>query len=435
MPAIRKNKKIDQSVRDLIISWCAMNTKPYAQAARELNLPPSTVKNIVDTFLTSGRTFVLPRGGNRHGLLTVEHEMWLEEQVNDNAALSIKDLTDNLNNQFNLHPPVSQSTVNRAVSRKVGYTLKLLRKEPAAYNDPTRIFERQQWAQRVALSRGSLRNCIFLDEAGFNLNIKRNFGRAAPGRRAIARVPTQRGRNMTLMVAIDSTGVLAHEFGPGGYNSQRFEQFLEEVLFPILGRRRTIVLDNARFHKTDAVAACCRRHGHKLLFLCPYSPHLNAAEHVFSKVKGFVKKQTVADADGLIAHVSTAIERITSDNASGWIRDVHRNFLLAHSGQSLGVFYSNQDHLLDIEAAHHEELARLNELDRLLADQSEGDDGEDIESEMDEEDEESEGSGDEEEQGVGGMGNEEEVELQQEMARRHRSPPHTRSGLPFRQSR
>lgn len=229
---------------------------------------------------------------------------------------------------------------------------------------------------------------------------------------------------MTLMVAIDDTGVLAHDFGPGGYNAQKFQQFLEDKLFPTLNHCCTIVLDNAHFHKTDTVATCCHWHDHKLLFLCPYSPHLNAAEHVFSKVKGFIKKQTVADANGLLAHVNTAIERVSADNTTGWIRDVHRNFLIAHAGQSLGVFYSNQDHLLDIEAVHHEELARLAEMDRLQAEQPEGDDGDDIESEMEEEGEE------EDEEEVEEVV--EQVDDEQENAQHHHSPPHTRSGHQFR---
>ncbi|KAF8924789.1 hypothetical protein BGZ47_003699, partial [Haplosporangium gracile] len=86
----------------------------------------------------------------------------------------------------------------------------------------------------------------------------------------------------------------------------------------------------------------------------------------------------------------SVIERVSASNTTGWIRDVHRNFLIAHAGQSLGVFYSNQNHLLDIEAVHHEELARLAEMDRLQAEQPEGDNEEDIEFEMEEEDEEKE---------------------------------------------
>ncbi|OAQ23347.1 hypothetical protein K457DRAFT_25210 [Linnemannia elongata AG-77] len=131
---------------------------------------------------------------------------------------------------------------------------------------------------------------------------------------------------MTLMVAIDDAGVLAHDFGPGGYNAEKFEQFLEVKLFSTLDRRRTIVLDNARFHKTDA---------------------------------GFVKKLRAADADGLLAYVNTTIERVFASNTIAWIRDIHRNVLIANAGQSLRVFFSNQDHLLEIEAAHYEERPAL----------------------------------------------------------------------------
>ena len=56
---------------------------------------------------------------------------------------------------------------------------------------------------------------VYIDEAGFNLHITRKYGRAPRGRRAFQRVPYNRGPNMSLVVAVDKTGVLAHQFKRG----------------------------------------------------------------------------------------------------------------------------------------------------------------------------------------------------------------------------
>ncbi|KAF9301305.1 hypothetical protein BG003_002876, partial [Podila horticola] len=57
---------------------------------------------------------------------------------------------------------------------------------------------------------------------------------------------------MSLVIAVDETGILAYQFKRGAYNQETFAEFLENQLFPHLEARRCILLmDNARFHKTQ----------------------------------------------------------------------------------------------------------------------------------------------------------------------------------------
>jgi hypothetical protein len=131
---------------------------------------------------------------------------------------------------------------------------------------------------------------VYIDEAGFNLHITRKYGRAPRGRRAYQRVPYNRDPNMSLVIAVDKTGILAYHFKRGAYNQDSYTEFLKDNLFPQLGgRRRILLMDNARFHKTRKVQDAIDAGGHTLLFLPPYSPHLNAAESVFSSVKTHVR--------------------------------------------------------------------------------------------------------------------------------------------------
>ena len=47
-----------------------------------------------------------------------------------------------------------------------------------------------------------------------------------------------------------------------------------------------IVMDNARFHKSEETRSIIEDHGHQPLFLPPYSPDLNPIENYWAILKG-----------------------------------------------------------------------------------------------------------------------------------------------------
>ena len=58
------------------------------------------------------------------------------------------------------------------------------------------------------LNMDYMKNCVFIDEAGFNMHIRRNFGRSKIGTPAKAVVPTNRGISITIFGAIYHGGIL-----------------------------------------------------------------------------------------------------------------------------------------------------------------------------------------------------------------------------------
>ncbi|WP_201502796.1 transposase [Psychrobacter cibarius] len=59
-------------------------------------------------------------------------------------------------------------------------------------------------------------------------------------------------------------------------NGDIFYNWCKNTLIPSLKIKCVIVMDNASFHKR--VQRLLNRHGHRLLFLPPYSPDLNPIE-------------------------------------------------------------------------------------------------------------------------------------------------------------
>ena len=68
-------------------------------------------------------------------------------------------------------------------------------------------------------------------------------------------------------------------------NSCIFYDWCKQTLVPSLKTKCVIVMDNARFHKNKRIQKLLNRHGHRILWLPPYSPDLNPIEKKWAQVK------------------------------------------------------------------------------------------------------------------------------------------------------
>ena len=77
------------------------------------------------------------------------------------------------------------------------------------------------------MNHAVLRHTVFVDECGYNIWTTRSHGRARRGERAYRQVCGQRGRNVTVCLAISPiNGVVFHSAYLGGMNAVRFSDFL-----------------------------------------------------------------------------------------------------------------------------------------------------------------------------------------------------------------
>ena len=75
-----------------------------------------------------------------------------------------------------------------------------------------------------------MRHCVFIDECGYNIWTARNHGRARQGERAYRQVCGQRGRNVTVALAVSPVnGLVFHSTYIGGMNAPRFNDFLAQT--------------------------------------------------------------------------------------------------------------------------------------------------------------------------------------------------------------
>ena len=153
-------------------------------------------------------------------------------------------------------PLIHDRTVARNLEGML-FRVKLVRTVPADRNRPDVLERRREYANWF-MNHSIMRHCVFIDdECGYNIWTARNHGRARLGERAYRQVCGQRGRNVTVALAVHVlpvNGLVFHSAYIGGINAPRFNDFLaqtrqnldpdEEVIF---------IYDGAPAHRNPAI--------------------------------------------------------------------------------------------------------------------------------------------------------------------------------------
>lgn len=148
----------------------------------------------------------------------------------------------------------------------------------------------------------------------------RLYGRCVGGARIYDHARKKRKGKVSLLAAMTNTGMsgkacLVHE---GSVDSNAFLTFIEQVLCPSLEPKWIVIMDNFTIHKNSGVKALIEQAGCTLLFLPIYSPDFNPIEHLFAKIKAFIRKvrpQTVPDLILTFARAVTTVQPLDAANA------------------------------------------------------------------------------------------------------------------------
>lgn len=84
-----------------------------------------------------------------------------------------------------------------------------------------------------------------------------------------------------------------------------YEKYIEHVLIPSLVPGMVLVIDNARFHKSQRIIDLVEAAGCRIIFLPPYSPDLNPIEHHWAAIKHAIRKTAESIQDFYEAAVQT----------------------------------------------------------------------------------------------------------------------------------
>lgn len=151
------------------------------------------------------------------------------------------------------------------------------------------------------LSKINPETLVFIDEAGIDKFITREYGLGVIGKRVFGECSGKRYARESFIAGKIGSRVIAPFCYKGTCDAELFNFWLENFLLPSLKPGTTIVLDNASIHKSHKAEVLVKSFKCNFLFLPPYSPDLNPIEKVWANIKSIIRKsiskfKTLADA-------------------------------------------------------------------------------------------------------------------------------------------
>ena len=148
----------------------------------------------------------------------------------------------------------------------------------------------------------------------------RLYGRAWRGRRVRDTVPGGHWKMLTVLGAMDHTGMLGAMTVEAATDTEVFLAFLDHVLCPRLRPGHVVVMDNLSAHKVPGVRERIEARGARLLYLPPYSPDLNPIEKAWAKLKQGLRRLAARTLDSLQQAITDLLPTLSSHDASAWLR-------------------------------------------------------------------------------------------------------------------
>ena len=146
----------------------------------------------------------------------------------------------------------------------------------------------------------------------------RRFARSPQGSRAYGDCPNARGKNVTMIGAMSTQGIIAAMTFTGGTNASAFQTYVTQVLVPNLWPGATVVMDNFSSHKVTGIRDAIEGVGAKLVYLSPYSPDFSPIENCWSKVKEFLRSLAARTYQELDQAITDAFNAVTKKDIIGW---------------------------------------------------------------------------------------------------------------------
>lgn len=200
---------------------------------------------------------------------------------------------------------VSQSTIARERTSS-GYRFKVAKRSHQAQSpDPNHPF---------LACPNVYDGAIAVDESSFVSVDWPRRGWARPGRDVPKPAPRCRKR-VSLLLAVDSHGVMEYTMKSGAFNSASYAEFLRS-----LPANRKIIADNVSFHKSKLARSAAEQRGQILVFTPPYCPWFNPVEYAFSVTKQAYRMSRLRSDYGFEADVEDSLNQLTPEMCSAFFR-------------------------------------------------------------------------------------------------------------------
>ena len=257
----------------------------FIALAKHLRINRSSAYSIVRLYIKEHRTQPILQAGGRPRCIDADTLDLATMLLESDPLLTVKQLKVEISSIFTNKPAFSPSSLSRALEGEL-ITLKMARDSPAERNSERVKNERRVYGEWM-INEGLTQHRIYIDECGYNLWTRRNYGRAPLGERVNRIVGGQRGRNATVIAAIsDQVGLLYYEIHFTSVTKEVFGNFIFQLEVILEDELAVLIMDNAPIH--NGLETECPNL--QIKFLPPYSPFLNPIENSFSVLKSAIKQ-------------------------------------------------------------------------------------------------------------------------------------------------
>jgi transposase len=231
------------------------------------------------------------RGGRRRTKISDEHRVLMEQYIEENPRITLKQLTEKFQQDHQLL--VSKECVRKHLDGLM-FTLKDIRREPERANSDDNKTKRCEYVRKLLEYQADSIPIVYMDETNFNLFISRTKGRSKKGTRCINIAAGSRGSNIHVIGCIGNIGLIHCDIRRGAFKKPEAKAFIRRCLQNAQNLYQSavvMVMDNAPCHTSiEEVFQEEEFRAHRLLRLSPYSPMLNPIELAWSILKSGVKE-------------------------------------------------------------------------------------------------------------------------------------------------
>jgi transposase len=329
--------KLSECDRSRLVSLCIVRGEPVAAAIRGTGIKYQTACSFLRKFQKTGVETQGQRGGRRYIKITAPIEATILNAIEDDCTATLKTISSLVHQQHDVS--LSEKSVARLLEKR-DITLKVAHQVPLSRNTSTTIEGRFAFVEMMdGVDAPPVSSIVYIDETGFNLHLRRRYGRSLAGSRATVPVVNSRGTNISVAAAMSVDGLLKYKCRIGAFNGNAFGDYLDELFVAMRERdmeKCWIVMDNVRFHHSAHVQDKIHAAGHVLKFLPPYSPMLNPIELLFSKWKSAIRRTGfLSDRDTLLTRIDEAAQTISASDCAGWTHEATRFYALCRNRQPI----------------------------------------------------------------------------------------------------
>lgn len=235
---------------------------------------------------------------------------------------------------------IKKSRVAEFMKEECNLSIKVVGRHLVARNKEENLQKRADWVEKwVQNGMDYLKNCIFVDESGFGINMHRSRGWSPRGSKSITETPSTKATSHSVLGTISAIGVVnmkLRESGnlkrrkvvgatkrkapedqlsvPKGTIGEHYLQFISDTMdimdeFSEM-KDYFIIMDNAPIHVPEIIDPIIIQRGYTPVYLPPYSPELNLIEQFWSIIKTKVRRTKLSDIETLTARIVETSEAV-----------------------------------------------------------------------------------------------------------------------------